>query len=72
MNPSLTLPTVPAMADPFVAMRPSPEALISGPCALPTAPLAMPQQKIEPDLRLSTRLARWLGLGGDDSLRGTT
>ena len=72
MTPSLTLPTVPAMADPFVAMRPSPEALISGPCALPTAPLAMPQQKIEPDLRLSTRLARWLGLGGDDSLRGTT
>jgi hypothetical protein len=72
MNSTLTLPTVPAMADPFVAMRPSPEALIAGPCALPAAPLAMPQQQIEPDLRLSTRLARWLGRGDDDSLRGTT
>lgn len=59
MTSHLDLPSVPAMDEQARPMRPtSPEALIAGPCALPAAPIAMPAQQIEPDLRLSTRLAR--------------
>ncbi|WP_295532521.1 hypothetical protein [uncultured Thioclava sp.] len=72
MTSSHMLPLVPAISDSFVAMRPSPEALIAGPCALPAAPLAMPPQQIEPDLRFSTRIARLLGRRADGSLGGTT
>ncbi|WP_078571539.1 hypothetical protein [Thioclava sp. F36-7] len=57
----LTLPEVPALTDqPRAERRLSPEDLVAGPAALPVAPMAMPAQQIEPDLRLSTRLARML------------
>ncbi|OOY12122.1 hypothetical protein BMG00_13820 [Thioclava marina] len=59
MMSHLDLPAVPAMTEQARPVRVvSPEALIAGPCALPAAPMAMPPQQIEPDLSLSTRLAR--------------
>ena len=61
MTSTSMLPTVPATADATRSQRLTPEMLIFGPCALPSAPMAMPSQQIEPDLRLSTRLARLLG-----------
>lgn len=40
----------------------SPEALISGPCALPTAPISMPHQVIEAQHGLFHRLLAGLHL----------
>lgn len=40
----------------------SPADLVAGPCALPDAPLAMPQQVIEPARGLFRRLADAAGL----------
>lgn len=61
MKSHLKLPAVPALTDqPSALRRLSPEDLVEGPAALPVAPMSMPAQQIEPDLRLSTRLARML------------
>ncbi|OWY00850.1 hypothetical protein [Thioclava sp. IC9] len=61
MKSHLKLPAVPALSDqPSALRRLSPEDLVEGPAALPVAPMSMPAQQIEPDLRLSTRLARML------------
>ncbi|WP_038144940.1 hypothetical protein [Thioclava atlantica] len=55
------LPAVPAMSEQVRPARASsPEALIAGPCALPSAPMAMPRQQIEPDLSMLGRLVRFL------------
>ncbi|AQS46900.1 hypothetical protein BMG03_03130 [Thioclava nitratireducens] len=61
MKSHLKLPAVPALTDqPSALRRLAPEDLVEGPAALPVAPMSMPAQQIEPDLRLSTRLARML------------